>query len=72
MRELGYVDSENNLLYTAHTIRHAVVTDLLRKGVNMYDISKLCRHSSIKTTMDIYGHLQPSDLISVMDKIGRA
>ena len=56
--------------YRPHSIRHSVVSDLIKKDVNPYSISKLCRHTDIRTTFNIYGHLLPSDLGDVMEKIG--
>ena len=56
--------------YKPHSIRHSVVSSLIKKGVNLYSISKLLRHTDIRTTINIYGHLLPSDLGDVMKKIG--
>ena len=56
--------------YKPHSIRHSVVSDLISKGINLYSISKLLRHTDIRTTINIYGHLLPSDLEDVMKKIG--
>jgi len=68
---LGLVDKETQKsLYTPHSIRHSVVSDLIQKGVNIYNISKLLRHTDIRTTLNIYSHLLPSDLENTMEKIG--
>ena len=64
---LGLVDKEQKPLYTPHSIRHGVVSRLIRKGVDMFKIQRLLRHSSIRTTLDIYGHLQQDDLTETMD-----
>ena len=56
--------------YKPHSIRHSVVSNLISSGVNLYSISKLLRHTDIRTTINIYGHLLPSDLEDVMKKIG--
>jgi len=47
--------------YTCHSIRHAVVTSLMRKGYSDRKIGKLVGHSSAHIT-DRYGHLVASDL----------
>ena len=68
---LGLVDKgTQKSLYTPHSIRHSVVSDLIQKGVNIYNISKLLRHTDIRTTINIYSHLLPSDLENTMEKIG--
>jgi integrase len=41
-----------------HTLRHFVASKLLQSGVEMYVVSRILGHESIKTTVDIYGHLQ--------------
>ena len=66
---LGLVDELQKPLYTPHSIRHGVVSRLISKGVDMFKIQKLLRHSSIRTTLDIYGHLQQDDLTNTMDML---
>nr|DAE10104.1 MAG TPA: Integrase [Siphoviridae sp. ctGuJ10] len=46
---------------TIHGIRHSYVAMLIAKGVNIYTISKMVGHESIKTTLDTYGHLYPNE-----------
>jgi integrase len=41
-----------------HTLRHYVATRLLTNGIEMLVVSRILGHESIKTTVDIYGHLQ--------------
>jgi hypothetical protein len=41
-----------------HTLRHYVASKLLANGVEMMVVSRILGHESIKTTVDIYGHLQ--------------
>jgi integrase len=43
-----------------HTLRHYVASKLLANGVEMMVVSRIMGHESIKTTVDIYGHLQDS------------
>jgi len=40
-----------------HDLRHSTASFLIEKGWHMKDISDWLGHSSIKTTMDIYGHI---------------
>ena len=41
-----------------HTLRHFVASKLLANGVEMMVVSRILGHESIKTTVDIYGHLR--------------
>jgi len=41
-----------------HTLRHFVASKLLANSVEMMVVSRILGHESIKTTVDIYGHLQ--------------
>lgn len=43
-----------------HTLRHFVASQLLSNGFDMMVVSRILGHESIKTTVDIYGHLQDS------------
>lgn len=45
-----------------HDLRHSAATNLLRAGVPLQHVSRIIRHASIKTTVDIYGHLGNEDL----------
>lgn len=40
-----------------HSLRHTHASVLLRKGVPVATVSKRLGHSSIRTTLDIYGHV---------------
>lgn len=51
-----------------HMLRHTFASRLAMKGVDLYTISKLLGHSSIKTT-EIYAHLAPDYLKSAVDKL---
>jgi integrase len=59
-----------------HTMRHSLATRLLRRGVPMPIVSAILGHASIRTTVDIYGHMQSAitadDLQAVMDAEKRA
>src|SRR5207249_1923903 len=45
---------------TFHGLRHSCATLLLAQGVSAKVIQETLGHSTITTTMDIYGHLLPS------------
>ncbi len=44
-----------------HKLRHTYASQLVQKGVNLYQVSKLLGHSSIQMT-EIYAHLVPANL----------
>lgn len=43
--------------FKIHSLRHSHASNLIEAGVNIFKISKRLGHSSIKMTMDIYGHI---------------
>ena len=43
-----------------HTMRHSLATRLLNRGVPMPVVASILGHASIRTTVDIYGHAEPS------------
>jgi integrase len=45
----------------ATKIRHTFATRLVKNGMNLYKVSKLMGHKSVKTTEKYYAHLKPSD-----------
>lgn len=51
-----------------HKLRHTFASHLVQAGVDLYRVSKLLGHSSIKMT-EIYAHLAPSDLRASVDKL---
>lgn len=46
-----------------HTTRHTYATRLIRRGARLENVQKLMGHTSIQTTVDIYGHLTLADAI---------
>lgn len=57
--------------FKIHALRHSHASNLIEAGVNMYKISKRLGHASIRTTMDIYGHLldtEEKEILSVLEK----
>ncbi len=55
--------------FKLHALRHSHASNLIESGVNMYKISKRLGHSSISTTMDIYGHLIDEDEKEILKAI---
>lgn len=51
-----------------HKLRHTFASHLVQKGVDLYRVSKLLGHSSIKMT-EIYAHLAPADLKDAITKL---
>ena len=64
---LGLKDNNGKSKYKFHSIRHGVVSELINSGVPMGQVSKLLRHTDIRTTMNIYYHLVDDELKGVMD-----
>lgn len=42
-----------------HDLRHTFASLTLAKGANINTVSKMLGHSSVKITLDVYGHLMP-------------
>ena len=42
--------------FTLHCLRHTFASRLLQRGADIFTVSRLLGHASIKTTADIYGH----------------
>ena len=63
-REIEKLDLSRD--YTSHSIRHAVITELLRKGTPVYQVGKVVGHSSEQIT-ERYSHFIPSDLADTME-----
>lgn len=45
--------------FVPHALRHTFASRLLAKRVDLFTVSRLLGHTSIKTTADVYGHLSP-------------
>ncbi len=43
-----------------HSFRHSLATRLLNRGVPMPVVSQILGHSSIRVTVDTYGHVEPA------------
>lgn len=55
---------------TPHCIRHNYATVYWERGIDPYTTTmRLMGHSSIKTTMDIYAHLNEKQMARISQKI---
>lgn len=54
-----------------HDLRHNFASLLIAQNVNVKVISVLMGHSSIKVTLDVYGHLLPNATEEVAERLGR-
>ena len=52
-----------------HDLRHTAVALLISQGAHPEAIKRYMGHSSIAVTMDVYGHLFPSDAEDLADKL---
>ena len=52
-----------------HDLRHSAVAFLISQGAHPEAIKRFMGHSSISVTMDIYGHLFPSDAEDLAEKL---
>jgi integrase/recombinase XerD len=56
--------------FDPHWCRHTMATRLLRDGVPVEIVSKLLGHSSITTTLAVYGHLTAEDARKALEAAG--
>lgn len=67
---MGKVNKNEIPLYTPHSLRHGFVIDLIdNHNVKLTDVSKIVRHSSIRTTYDIYYSKDNKNLKSILDTL---
>ena len=57
-----------NLKGSLHTLRHTFASWLVQNGVDLYTVSKLLGHSSIKAT-EIYAHLSPNTFLTAVQHL---
>ncbi len=55
----GLVDVDGKAKYTPGSLRHFFASTALAAGIPIHEVSRWLGHKSIKTTVDIYGHLVP-------------
>ncbi|MEU0062319.1 tyrosine-type recombinase/integrase [Streptomyces albidoflavus] len=56
----GLVGPDGRPKYTPRSLRHFFASTALANGVPIHEVSRWLGHRSVKTTVDIYGHLLPS------------
>ena len=64
VNEIVHNYTDFNMKISAHSIRHATATHMLKRGANILYLQKLLGHSS-PTSTQIYTRLYPKDLIQV-------
>lgn len=52
-----------------HDLRHTCGTNLIKAGVPLSHVRRILRHSSIRVTDDIYGHLGVEDLREAIESV---
>jgi integrase len=55
-----------------HDLRHAAGSNMLKYGVPMHVVSRILGHSTIATTVNIYGHVEDEALDDAAAAQGRA
>ncbi|MFI8129614.1 tyrosine-type recombinase/integrase [Streptomyces diastaticus] len=55
----GLVDLDGKAKYTPRSLRHFFASTALANGVPIHEVSRWLGHRSVKTTVDIYGHMLP-------------
>ena len=58
------------IAFDPHWCRHSAATRMLRDGVPIEVVSKLLGHSSVTTTLSVYGHLTAEDARQELQKAG--
>ena len=67
---VGRLRSRTGLDFGPHWFRHSAATRWLRDGVPVEVVSKLLGHSSVTTTLAVYGHLTAQDARAALEKAG--
>ena len=52
-----------------HDLRHTFASIALSKGANINTVSKMLGHSSVKVTLDVYGHLMPGMQAEALERL---
>jgi integrase len=68
----GITKADGTAKYTPHSLRHFFASTALANGVPIHEVSRWLGHKSIKTTVDIYGHLVPEAWDRCRDVIQKA
>ncbi|MFI2184989.1 tyrosine-type recombinase/integrase [Streptomyces sioyaensis] len=59
LKEAGLTAADGKPKYTPHCLRHFFASTALANGIPIHEVSHWLGHRSIKTTVDVYGHLVP-------------
>ncbi|GHJ35472.1 site-specific integrase [Streptomyces sp. TS71-3] len=60
LKDVGVVKPDGSPKYTPHCLRHFFASTALAASIPIHEVSRWLGHKSIKTTVDIYGHLVPA------------
>ncbi|MGH4033983.1 tyrosine-type recombinase/integrase [Actinomycetota bacterium Odt1-20B] len=60
LTDAGIVKPDGKPKYTPHGLRHFFASTALAHGIPIHEVSRWLGHTSIKTTVDVYGHLVPA------------
>lgn len=60
LKDAGIVEPDGSPKYTPHGLRHFFASTALAAGIPIHEVSRWLGHKSIKTTVDVYGHLVPA------------
>ncbi|MFE6690050.1 tyrosine-type recombinase/integrase [Streptomyces sp. NPDC057743] len=60
LKDAGIVKPNGDPKYTPHGLRHFFASTALAHGTPIHEVSRWLGHKSIKTTVDVYGHLVPA------------
>lgn len=60
LTEAAIVKPDGSPKYTPHGLRHFFASTALAHGIPIHEVSRWLGHKSIKTTVDVYGHLVPA------------
>ncbi|MGW7075226.1 tyrosine-type recombinase/integrase [Streptomyces sp. NPDC054866] len=60
LKRAGLVKADGTPKYTPQSLRYFFASTVLANGIPIHEASRWLGHKSIKTTVDIYGHLLPA------------
>lgn len=63
------IRSKYRAIITPHTLRHNYATVCWENGIDAYTTMRLMGHASIKTTLDIYTHLNEAQMEKMHEKV---
>lgn len=60
LTDAGITKPDGSPKFTPHGLRHFFASTALAHGIPIHEVSRWLGHRSIKTTVDVYGHLVPA------------